>query len=33
MVFPYSGKTDRIIVSFHAQVIGDSDLRYSYGAY
>lgn len=33
MVFPYNGSTDRIIVSFHAQVIGDSELRYNYGAY
>ena len=32
MVFPYNGNTDRIIVSFHAQVNGDSELRYDYTA-
>ena len=31
MVFPYQGKEDRIIVSFHAQVNGDKELRYNYG--
>lgn len=30
MVFPYNGSTDRIIVSFHAQVNGDDGLRYDY---
>ena len=30
MVFPYNGTADRIIVSFHAQVNGDSELRYDY---
>ncbi len=30
MVFPYNGDDDRIIVSFHAQVLGDSELRYDY---
>ena len=32
MVFPYNGEQDRIIVSFHAQVEGDSELRYDYAA-
>ena len=31
MVFPYQGEQDRIIVSFHAQVNGDRELRYNYG--
>ncbi|MFT5115478.1 MAG: hypothetical protein ACI8P9_004829 [Parasphingorhabdus sp.] len=31
MVFPYQGVDDRIIVSFHAQVLGDTELRYDYG--
>lgn len=30
MVFPYSGEPDRVIVSFHAQVEGESDLQYNY---
>ncbi len=30
MVFPYQGEQDRIIVSFHAQVNGDQELRYRY---
>ena len=29
-VFPYSGKEDRIIVSFHAQVNSDSAVSYAY---
>ena len=33
MVFPYNGEKDRIIVSFHAQVHGDNDLRYNYSAF
>lgn len=32
MVFPYNGEQDRVIVSFHAQVNGDKDLRYSYSS-
>ena len=32
MVFPYNGVKDRIIVSFHAQVNGDQELRYGYSA-
>ena len=32
MVFPYNGETDRIIVSFHAQINGDQELRYSYSS-
>jgi hypothetical protein len=32
MVFPYNGDTDRIIVSFHAQVNGDTELRYDYAS-
>ncbi len=31
MVFPYAGEKDRVIVSFHAQVLGDQELRYDYG--
>ena len=31
MVFPYNGEQDRVIVSFHAQVFGESELRYGYG--
>ena len=30
MVFPYQGEQDRIIVSFHAVVDADEDLRYDY---
>ncbi|MDH3380224.1 MAG: 2OG-Fe(II) oxygenase family protein [Gammaproteobacteria bacterium] len=30
MVFPYQGKRDRVVVSFHAQVHGEKDLRYGY---
>ena len=30
MVFPYSGEQDRVIVSFHAQVDGESELQYNY---
>lgn len=30
MVFPYQGEQDRIIVSFHAIVDADEDLRYDY---
>ena len=30
MVFPYQGEQDRIIVSFHAVVDADDDLRYDY---
>ncbi len=30
MVFPYNGENDRVIVSFHAQVLGDTELRYDY---
>jgi hypothetical protein len=30
MVFPYQGEEDRVIVSFHAQVFGESELRYGY---
>ena len=30
MVFPYSGEQDRVIVSFHAQVVGESDLQFRY---
>ncbi|MEM7193804.1 MAG: putative 2OG-Fe(II) oxygenase [Pseudomonadota bacterium] len=30
MVFPYNGDEDRIIVSFHAIVDGDKELRYGY---
>jgi len=30
MVFPYNGVQDRIIVSFHAQINGDDELRYNY---
>lgn len=32
MVFPYNGERDRIIVSFHAQINGDEELRYSYSS-
>ena len=32
MVFPYNGEDDRIIVSFHAQIEGDSELRYDYSS-
>ena len=32
MVFPYNGDQDRIIVSFHAQIEGDRELRYGYTA-
>lgn len=32
MVFPYSGEQDRVIVSFHAQINGDEDLRYNYSS-
>jgi hypothetical protein len=32
MVFPYYGDKDRIIVSFHAQVNGDTELRYDYAS-
>jgi len=32
MVFPYFGAQDRIIVSFHAQVNGERELRYNYGS-
>ncbi|MGI9319317.1 MAG: putative 2OG-Fe(II) oxygenase [bacterium] len=32
MVFPYYGEADRIIVSFHAQINGDQELRYSYSS-
>ncbi len=32
MVFPYNGVEDRIIVSFHAQINGDSELRYDYSS-
>ena len=31
MAFPYNGKEDRIIVSFHAQVNSDSEIKYQYG--
>lgn len=30
MVFPYKGAEDRVIVSFHAQVFGDTEMRYGY---
>ena len=30
MVYPYAGEDDRVIVSFHAQVNGDTELRYGY---
>lgn len=30
MVFPYNGEEDRIIVSFHAQINSESELRYNY---
>ena len=30
MVFPYQGEQDRIIISFHAQVNGERELRYGY---
>ncbi len=30
MAFPCSGEQDRVIVSFHAQVDGESELQYSY---
>lgn len=30
MVFPYNGERDRVIVSFHAQVLGNAELRYGY---
>ena len=30
MAFPYSGERDRVIVSFHAQVHGETDLKYNY---
>ena len=30
MVFPYHGEQDRVIVSFHAQVHGERELRYGY---
>ncbi len=33
MVFPYQGTTDRIIVSFHAQINQEGGLRYGYSAY
>ncbi len=33
MVFPYQGKVDRIIVSFHAQVDRKGGLRYGYSAH
>ncbi len=32
MVFPYNGERDRIIVSFHAQVNGEKELRYDYSS-
>ena len=32
MVFPYNGEQDRVIVSFHAQINGDQELRYSYSS-
>ena len=32
MVFPYNGQQDRIIVSFHAQVNGEKELRYNYAS-
>ncbi len=32
MVFPYAGEQDRIIVSFHAQVNGEQEMRYSYSS-
>ena len=28
--FPYSGEQDRIIVSFHAQVVSDTEVQYDY---
>ncbi len=31
MAFPYNGEKDRIIVSFHAQVNSDSEVKYDYG--
>ena len=31
MAFPYNGEKDRIIVSFHAQVNSDSEVKYNYG--
>ncbi len=31
MAFPYNGEKDRIIVSFHAQVNSDSEVKYKYG--
>ena len=31
MTFPYNGEKDRIIVSFHAQVNSDSEVKYNYG--
>jgi uncharacterized protein (TIGR02466 family) len=30
MVFPYKGEKDRVIVSFHARVHGETDLTYNY---
>ncbi|MDC0948986.1 putative 2OG-Fe(II) oxygenase [Gammaproteobacteria bacterium] len=30
MVFPYNGQTDRVIVSFHAQVFGEGAMKYGY---
>lgn len=31
MAFPYNGKEDRVIVSFHAQVINSKGFKYGYG--
>ena len=31
MAFPYRGETDRVIVSFHAQVNGTKGIEYKYG--
>lgn len=30
MAFPYNGEQDRIIVSFHAQINSDSEVKYNY---
>lgn len=32
MVFPYNGEKERIIVSFHARVNGEKEMRYNYSS-